>query len=703
MKPAAIVACRFAAGILAVLGGAAGFCSRIAEATAAADFTIAVMDPLAAPLSCPCVKGYAQRDYEKLGAYLEKRLGRATHVVFAEDLGKALHASPTHRLDLIVGKYSVVRFDANQYHLKVRPLATLTGKDGGTTIEGWFVVAMADPAKSIADLRGYTVLFGPAEADEKHAAAIAALQEAGIRVPEKVETRAGCSDAALDILDNKGPVPLAGLISSYAAPLLEGCGTVPKGAIRVVGHTRAVPFIGCFATAAVDAASGRQIVAALLAAKDDAAVMKALETKDGFVPADAQALDSKFETRKSLPQPAKRPEQCVPPTPGASASEKVSSWPQWRGPQRDGHVPYLPDRLPAAAQFVWKVAMSGAGLSGIAATREVVIVADRDAADQDDVFHALHAADGRELWKVQYAAPASWITATRRATPLVHEGRVYLLGAFGHLHCVRLVDGSPLWEKNICREFAAELPRWGMTSSPLIVDGKLIVNPGAKQAALVALDPANGNVLWQTPGNAAAYASFIVGRFGGVRQIVGYDAISLGGWDPASGKRLWHLFPPERGDFNVPTPLDLDGKLLVATENNHTRLYGFDSSGKILSKPLARYDDLSPDASTPLAIGGRVFGSSDGLHCLDAATLKPLWTASTVVDSQVSFLASAQQLLVATSHGELYLLSTHAAAYHCLSRLTVFPGRSDVISHPAMVDHRLYLRSGNEVACVELP
>jgi hypothetical protein len=33
------------------------------------DLTIVVMDPLALPLSCPCVKGYAQRKYETLAEY----------------------------------------------------------------------------------------------------------------------------------------------------------------------------------------------------------------------------------------------------------------------------------------------------------------------------------------------------------------------------------------------------------------------------------------------------------------------------------------------------------------------------------------------------------------------------------------------------------------------------------------------------------
>src|ERR1039458_5029996 len=57
--------------------------------------------------------------------------------------------------------------------------------------------------------------------------------------------------------------------------------------------------------------------------------------------------------------------------------------------------------------------------------------------------------------------------------------------------------------------------------------------------------------------------------------------VSLGGWDPQSGERLWTLTPPAEGDFNVPTPLAVDGKVLLATENNGTRLYGFGNDGKI--------------------------------------------------------------------------------------------------------------------------
>ena len=44
-----------------------------------------------------------------------------------------------------------------------------------------------------------------------------------------------------------------------------------------------------------------------------------------------------------------------------------------------------------------------------------------------------------------------------------------------------------------------------------------------------------------------------------------------GGWDARTGRRLWTLVPPHSGDFNVPTPLVHEGRLMVATENNGAR------------------------------------------------------------------------------------------------------------------------------------
>lgn len=244
------------------------------------------MDPLAAPLSCPCVEGYAQRKYEKLAEYLEPLLGQPVRLTFSESLSVALKGKAENRADLIIGKDSVVRADAKSVNLKVTALASLTGKDGATAQTGLFVVPAADPAKKVGDLAGYRIFFGAPECDEKYVAAFDLLRSQGVPVPDKIETSAACSDGACKSLELGAGVRSAAVISSYAKPLLEGCGTVKKGALRVVGETKPVPFITAFASETLPADQRDRLANLLLLAGTKPEVCAALETLLGFVPAD---------------------------------------------------------------------------------------------------------------------------------------------------------------------------------------------------------------------------------------------------------------------------------------------------------------------------------------------------------------------------------------------------------------------------------
>ena len=114
------------------------------------------------------------------------------------------------------------------------------------------------------------------------------------------------------------------------------------------------------------------------------------------------------------------------------------------------------------------------------------------------------------------------------------------MGAHGHLCCLELTTGRPLWQLDVKSQFGlVEELKWGLCGSPLGVDGKLILYAGGPQAAVVALEPATGKSIWKTPGNPPGYGSLVVGTLGGKQQLVGHDATSLGGWDIATGRRLW--------------------------------------------------------------------------------------------------------------------------------------------------------------------
>ena len=674
-----------------------------ADATGA-ELSLVVMDPLAAPLSCPCVEGYAQRQYEKLGEYLSERLGRPVHVTFAESFEKALAQADCDAIDIAIGKDSVVRHDAAAIKLAVTPLARLTGKDGRTTQTGLIVVRSADPAQHVDDLRGYRILFGKAECDEKFAAARAILTAAGVELPaaEAAETTEACSDGACKIIEWGDREHAAAVISSYAAPLLEGCGTIKKGDLRVVGETKPIPFVTAFASDRVDEPLQAEIRAALLDVGKQTELLAALETLVGFVPIE--------EEPPALPNTPS--EDSSPPAAGNAEpkADATSSWPGWRGPNRDCYVDYLPDSLPHQPNVVWRQALHRSGLGGIAATNEYVVLGDRDLSNTLDEFRCYSARDGTLLWTVQYLAPGQLdFDNTPRATPLIHNGRVYLLGAFGHLTCAKLDTGTIEWQMNMLQMFDGDPELvWGTCSSPLVVDGKLIVNPGGPEASVVALDPESGVLLWQSPGARHAYSSFIVATLGGVRQLVGYDRASLGGWDIATGNRLWTLRPPHDGDFNVPTPVAAEGRLLVATESNGARLYDFDGQGKIVAQPVAQYETLAPDVSSPAVVGRRVFCLWEHLFCLKLdGELQPIWIGDddAFCDSSPLFVTD-QRVLAFGRGGELLLIDAASPEFRIISRSHPFADResrrAELLSYPALVGKRLYLRGEKELVCVDL-
>ena len=641
---------------------------------------LVVMDPLAKELACACVKGYAQRDYRKLAARLEKVLKQRVTVEFSDDLVETMAGPSSGREVIIAGDQSLVADGARRAGLKCQAVCQLTGLDGETTLPGLFVARGDDPVKELKDVGGRKVLMGLAEADEKHAAAIATLRASGIDAAANAEKRASYSEAALDMLDSQLSPPPVAVIPGYALRLLEGCGSVKPGSLKVIGKTQAVPFIALFLSDAIPGEKQEKILQTLLGIKEDAKMLKAMESREGFKPSG---------TLKSA-------------GPQASAGR---DWPDWRGLARDGHVPRLPVRLPEKTKVIWKKAAMIGGLAGLSVSGDRLILAERDFAEENDVYRCLSADNGELLWLKEFPARGKLDYGQfPRATPVICQGRAYLLGAFGELRCVNPTDGKVRWKRQLPREFHAQLPTWGMCSTPLIVDDLLIVNPGGTNASLVALDRLTGLTRWATPGFPAAYSSFICGEFGRRRQIVGYDQHSLGGWDAKTGERLWQLVPPMKGDFNVPTPVAVDGGLLVATENNGTRLYRFDDSGRISPKPACEFADLAPDTATPVATCGRVFGVHGGLHSLDLKNgLKPVWHRDEdVLNEHSTLIADDERVLVITLGGELILLDGKADGCAIISRLRVFDEDVEVYSHPALVGTRLYVRGGSSVLCADL-
>lgn len=72
-----------------------------------------MIDPLAKQLACDCVAGYPQRDYGKLAQSTEAELQRPVQIAYGEALATP-QIGGVETVDLVIGKFSVVMFDAKR-------------------------------------------------------------------------------------------------------------------------------------------------------------------------------------------------------------------------------------------------------------------------------------------------------------------------------------------------------------------------------------------------------------------------------------------------------------------------------------------------------------------------------------------------------------------------------------------------------------
>ncbi len=251
------------------------------EANRSGSLTMIVMDPLSAPLACDCVKGYANRQYQRLSEHLEKELRTEVRIFWSESLTEALKEKTSGKCDLVIGKQSVVAHQSKLAKHSLVPIASLSDLDGRTTQKGLFVVKSNSPFATVVDLEGAEILFGPEDCDEKWKAPREHLKELEIPYSDKSTVETSCSSAAKKLMEFSDDARVAAIVSSYATPLLEGCGTIRKGDLRIIGETEAVPFITAFADEQLSDQQRKSIQNALLTIKDPE-LLKVLESAKGF-------------------------------------------------------------------------------------------------------------------------------------------------------------------------------------------------------------------------------------------------------------------------------------------------------------------------------------------------------------------------------------------------------------------------------------
>lgn len=379
-------------------------------------------------------------------------------------------------------------------------------------------------------------------------------------------------------------------------------------------------------------------------------------------------------------------------------------WPAWRGPYRNNLSLIVPQKLPEQMPVAWEHPMVGETYSGVAVDEGLVVAVDHERGKRD-IVRCYKAEDGSLVWKQEWEntfMQMPWGSCPR-ATPAIHEGMVYVVSALGKLKAFRLKTGELVWEKDYEEDFDGMLPMWGYSSSPLVADGKVIANPGGQDASVVALDAATGEVIWKSPGMDANYASFITATVNGKEQVVGYDLDNAVGRSLETGEVIWTKWLPPNQGFVVPSPVVADGALLVDADGYLYKMT-LGETGELPDEWEAENDRFDIGDSTPVVIGDIVLGvTSDGLTAVDTGDLSTLWTrAESAIGSLGGFaniIAENGRALVLDEGGVLRLFEFDRSECREVGALEVCGG---IRAHPALVEGRLYLRSGGKLLCRKL-
>jgi outer membrane protein assembly factor BamB len=242
-------------------------------------------------------------------------------------------------------------------------------------------------------------------------------------------------------------------------------------------------------------------------------------------------------------------------------------WPQWRGPNRDGVSPetgLMPSWPAAGPPLAWRATGVGSGFSSVSvAAGRIYTMGDRG---REQFVLAFNEADGKALWSARigtagydddYVGP--------RGTPSVDGDRVYALGSEGVLVALDAATGRERWRKSLPGDFGGRMmSRWRFAESPLVDGDRVVVTPGARGAAIVALDKMTGREIWRTalsrslgPNGAdgAGYSSIVISTGAGVKQYVQLIGRGLIGVRASDGTLLWNYNRIANDVANIPTPI----------------------------------------------------------------------------------------------------------------------------------------------------
>jgi outer membrane protein assembly factor BamB len=388
-------------------------------------------------------------------------------------------------------------------------------------------------------------------------------------------------------------------------------------------------------------------------------------------------------------------------------------WAQFLGPLRNGTSAEknLIISWPAdGPKVVWRTPL-GVSMSGVAVANGAAFTMFQDETSQFVV--CLNAADGKERWRTPVAPVfENAMGHGPRATPTVADGHVFAFTGEGILAALKADDGKLLWSVDVPKSLKGQPNEYGVSCSPLVTDGLVVIHSGTSSAAVSAFKIADGKLAWQAGKGNAGYSSPVLMTLGGVAQIVSLTAAGAMGLEPASGKQLWSFPYPTEYDCNTASPVQLDDQhILISAGENHGSVIVALVAGKSGTTAESVWLSFGNDSQlraewqTPVIHDGHVYGLDNqgsagpitNLVCVRLKDHKTMWQKNRFGKSNL--ILADGKLFLTTMEGEVVIVEASPEKFRELGRATIMETTRQA---PALANGHLFVRDDKDVICINV-
>lgn len=395
---------------------------------------------------------------------------------------------------------------------------------------------------------------------------------------------------------------------------------------------------------------------------------------------------------------------------------EAADWPQWLGPERNGistETDLLKNWPETGPKILWRTPL-GHGFSAISILnqRAYTMYADHNG----EFVVCLDVSNGKEIWRFR---TGSYYQERQggdgpRSTPTVEANQLYVLGAEGTLFSLNTANGTKLWEKNLATAFDSVTPKWGFSTSPLIVDNLLLVESGGTDgsvlvdmiidretnATAIALEKTTGHTVWTALNDKMAYSSPIAFTTASVRQAIFFNAYALVSLAPATGKIYWRYPWKTSWDVSAATPIHIPpDKIFISAGNKSAIVQTSLQKDGVEVATVWKNSVMKNHFSTSIYYQGFLYGFDNSiLKCIDAKTGLEQW--KTRGYGKGSLIIADGHLIILGEQGNLGLAEAAPNSFRLIANVPIMHSRCWTI--PSLADGKLFLRDEKEVVCLNL-